>query len=115
MDLSKLVNPHSIAILGASERPSIGRTLMQSLGRLALGGSIYQVHPKYEQIAGLKCYPRLLDLPEPPDVVALCVGPERMIEHTRGLAEIGAGAAVIYGGGFAEHDETGRKLQADIA
>jgi acetate---CoA ligase (ADP-forming) len=114
MKLSRLVNPLSIGILGASERPSIGRTLMQSLERLGFCGAVYPINPKYSQIGKLKCYPSLRDLPEPADVVALCVGPERLAEHFRSLAESGAGAAVVYGGGFAERDEPGRKLQSEL-
>src|SRR6516162_5679720 len=101
MNLSKLINPRSIAILGASERASIGRTLIDSLYRLGFAGRIYPINPKYPKVAGLECYPRLLDLPDPPDVVALCVGPDQMLEHVRSLVERGAGAAVIYAGGFA--------------
>jgi acetate---CoA ligase (ADP-forming) len=96
MKLSRLVNPLSIGILGASERPSIGRTLMQSLERLGFCGAVYPINPKYSQIGKLKCYPSLRDLPEPADVVALCVGPERLAEHFRSLAESkGQGCMIV--------------------
>jgi len=115
MTLSRLADPQSIAILGASERPSPGRTLLLSLGRLGYPGRVYPINPKYPQLAGRRCFASLGDLPEAPDVVALCVSADNMLEHMRALADRGAGAAVIYGGGFAERDGEGRKIQEAIA
>lgn len=114
MTLSRLANPQSIAILGASERPSIGRTLLTSLERLGYPGHIYPINPKYSQLAGHRCYASVTDLPEAPDVVALCVSADNMLDHMHALADRGAGAAVIYGGGFAERGEEGRRLQEAI-
>jgi acyl-CoA synthetase (NDP forming) len=114
MNIAKLANPRSIAILGASERPSIGRMLLTSLERLGFAGGIYPVNPKYQTVLERRCYPSLKDLPEVPDAVALCVGAEHMLAHLRTLAEIGVGAATIYGAGFAESGGEGRKTQAAI-
>ena len=49
-----------------------------------------------------------------PDVVAFCVGHSRVLENLRLAAAHGAGSAVVYGGGFGEQGEEGRRLQADI-
>ncbi|MDY0884804.1 acetate--CoA ligase family protein [Dongia soli] len=114
MTLSRLANPQSIAILGASERPSIGRTLIQSLSRLGFPGRVYPINPKYDELLGLKCYRSVNDLPEAPDVVSICVG-DRIVEHLQTLADKGAGGAVIYGGGFAERGDEGKKTQQAIA
>jgi acyl-CoA synthetase (NDP forming) len=115
MDIAKLVNPRSIAILGASERPSIGRTLLVSLERLGFAGAVYPINPKYPRISAYTCYPSLDALPEAPDVVAICVGAEDILGHLRALAARGAGAATIYGGGFAERGEGGREIQRRIS
>jgi acyl-CoA synthetase (NDP forming) len=114
MNITKLANPRSVAVLGASDRPSAGRTLLISLERLGFGGAVYPINPKYGQLAGRRCYSSLMDLPEAPDVVALCVGAEHMPIHMRSVADCGAGAATIYGSGFAERDAQGRKIQQEI-
>ncbi len=113
--LRALIEPGSIAIVGASERPSPGRSLVASLLRFGYEGAIYPVNPKYATISRLACYPSILEVPTPPDVVALCIGPAQILEIFPLLAERGARAAVIYAGGFAEQGEDGRKLQDTIA
>src|SRR6185436_15832515 len=102
MRLDALLCPRSIAILGASERPSIGRALMESAVTLGYTGRLYPINPKYTELLGQPCYPSMRELPEKPDVVALCVSYTRIVESFRSVAARGAGAAVIYDGGFAE-------------
>lgn len=114
VSLAPLVAPASIAILGASERPSPGRSLISSLHRFGYAGAIYPVNPRYNAISGLPCYPSILEVPQPPDVVAVCLGAAHMPAVFPLLAERGARAAVIYDGGFAERGEDGRRLQDRI-
>ncbi len=113
--LRALLEPRSIVVLGASERPSIGRSVIESLGRLGYEGAIYPVNARYDELLGLKCYPSVLDLPTAPDVVAFCIGSTQLLESVRLLAQRGAGALVVYDGGFVERGESGRKLQDDVA
>jgi acyl-CoA synthetase (NDP forming) len=91
MRLDALLRPRSIAILGASERPSIGRALMESAATLGYEGRLYPINPKYTEILGQPCYPSMRELPEPPDVVALCVSYTRIVESFRTVADRGAG------------------------
>lgn len=114
MRLDSLIDPRSIAVVGASERPSIGRSVVENLQLMAFDGPISCINPRYESVLGLTCVPALTDLDEPPDVVVFCVGSRRVIDGYRQLPEIGARAAVIFDGGFAEADDDGRRLQAEI-
>lgn len=114
MNLDGLLRPRSIAIVGASERPSIGRALMESLDRLEYRGEVFPINPKYPTVMGKRCYPSLRDTGMPPDVVAFCVNTERVLEGLRTTAEVGGRGAVIYDGGFAERGAEGKKLQSDI-
>jgi len=114
MPLDPLLRPKSIAILGASERPSIGRSLIVSAKNMGFEGTIYPINPKYSEFLGHRCYPSVEDLPEAPDAVAFCVSYTRILENFRPLAAKGAKAATIFDGGFAERGEEGAKLQAQI-
>ena len=107
-----LLRPNSIAVLGASERPSIGQAVIASLGKLGFRGRVLPVNPKYETVLGHACYPSVADLPEPPDIVAFCVSAARIVENMKLAALRGARGAVVYDGGFAERGEEGRTLQA---
>ena len=114
MRLDALLRPRSVAVLGASERPSIGRAMVESLDRLGFDGAVYPINPRYQELLGRRCYAGFQELPEPPDVVAFCIGYARILESFEQLAARGGRAAVIYDGGFAERGEDGRKLQAAI-
>jgi acetate---CoA ligase (ADP-forming) len=114
MPLDALLRPQSIAVLGASERPSIGRSLIVSAKNIGFAGKIYPINPRYPELLGHRCYPSVEDLPEAPDAVAFCVSYARILENFRPVAAKGAKAVTIFDGGFAERGEDGAKLQAEI-
>jgi acetate---CoA ligase (ADP-forming) len=114
MRLEALFRPNSIAVVGASERPTIGRRLIASLDRFGFSGSLFPVNPNYPTVLGRKCYASIAELPEAPDVAVFCVGHERVLEPLAIAAERGVKGAVIYDGGFAERGEGGRRLQAQV-
>jgi acetate---CoA ligase (ADP-forming) len=114
MRLTALLSPRSVAVVGASEKPTIGRRLIASLDRIGFTGAVYPVNPGYQTVAGRRCYASVAELPEAPDVAVFCVGHERVLEPFRAAAERGVRAAVIYDGGFAERGEDGRRRQSQI-
>ena len=87
MRLDALLRPRSIAILGASERPSIGRTLIESLDAVGFAGPVYPINPRYDTLLGRRCYASVADLPRDVDVLAFCVNHARVLEHMRPAAE----------------------------
>jgi acyl-CoA synthetase (NDP forming) len=113
--IKALLNPRSVAVLGASERASVGRGMVEALERIGFGGAIYPVNPKYTSVGGRNCYASLRELPEPPDVVSFCIRNDGVLENLRAAADHGARAAVIYDGGFAEIGHDGESLQREIA
>ena len=114
MGLEALLKPRSIAILGASEKPTVGRRLIASLDRIGFAGSIFPVNPNYPTVLGRRCYGSIAELPEAPDIAVFCVGHERVLEPLAAAAKHGIKAAVIYDGGFAERGEDGRRRQSHI-
>src|SRR6516164_1922737 len=114
MRLEALFRPKSIAVVGASEKPTIGRRLIASLDRFGFLGSIFPVNPNYSTVLGRQCFASIAELPEAPNVAVFCVGHERVLEPFAAAAERGIKAAVIYDGGFAERGEDGRRRQVQI-
>ena len=113
--LARLLRPESIAIVGASANlEQFNGRLVKNLLRHGYEGRVYPVNPKYEEVAGLRCRPRLDALPEAPDVAFITVGKERVAGVMAECAEAGVGAAIIYTGGFSEADEEGARLEAEI-
>ncbi len=115
MNIKSLVAPKSVAIVGASDRPSLGKIILESLGRIGFSGAVYPINPKYNTVLNLQCYPSLADLPEPPELVALCVSSSRVQEQVALAIRSGVNAAVVYDGGFAEAGPDGERLQKTIA
>ena len=113
--IHKMLNPRSIAVVGATERPQYGgrflRAALQADDRIR----VYPVNPRYDELLGQKCYASVLDLPEPPDAVGIIVPYHRVIPVLRESAERGAGSAIVISAGFSERgvDER-RELQAEL-
>jgi acetate---CoA ligase (ADP-forming) len=96
--LSPLLEPRSIAIVGASPREhSTGQSMLRTLKELRFGGPVYPINPRYEQIEGLTCYSGLEALPAPVDLAVLAVSNERLEEQLEKAIKVGAKAAAIFG------------------
>src|SRR5258706_13353738 len=91
--LEPLIAPRSVAVLGASERPSLGRSIVDGLTKLGFPGAIYPINPRYPELLGRRCYGSPDELPETPDVVAFCIRYPRILENFEPLAPAGAAAA----------------------
>ncbi|MBM3509287.1 MAG: acetate--CoA ligase family protein [Alphaproteobacteria bacterium] len=115
MPLEALLAPKSIAILGASPKPTIGLSLIQTLDKMGFTGAIYPVNPKYEDVGGRKCYPTIDALPDGVDLVLFCISSKHLLAQYEAAARKRIGSAAVYDGGFAEAGEEGKSLQARIA
>ncbi len=115
-NLQPLLNPASIAILGASaELNKVNGRTLRFLIEKGYRGRIFPVNPKYETIAGLRCYPDVASLPEAPDLAVIAVPAAHVLSSVRELGKRGGHAAVIFSSGFAEMGEQGRKLENGIS
>ncbi len=107
--------PQSIAIIGASPNvKALNGMLLKYLLRHNYGGQIYPVNPKYQEISGLKCYPRLADIPGPVDMVLVAIAAKNILPTLEQCAAKGVKSAVVYSSGFAETGEAGRETQEEI-
>ena len=72
MDLSRLLAPRSVAVVGATERPAAyGSEALLNLQRFGFAGRTYAVNPGRASVHGVACAPSLADLPEAPDAVGV--------------------------------------------
>ncbi len=111
--LSRLFDPKSIAVVGASAAPEKpGFQMVRAFEDFP--GRVYPVNPRGGKIAGLKVYPSLRDIPEPVDLIAMVVPPQASADVLREAAACGAGAAFMVSGGFSETGGDGHRRQAEI-
>ncbi|MGB3501764.1 MAG: acetate--CoA ligase family protein [Mesorhizobium sp.] len=110
-DLSRLLRPKSIAIVGGGFfAPNVVRQCV----KMGFTGGIWPVHPTKDEVAGVKAYRSLADLPSAPDATFIGVNRNLTVDVVRELRERRAGGAVCFAAGFREtgaYDADGTKLQ----
>lgn len=103
MDISKLLRPRAVAVVGASEKSGFGGDTCRNILENQVDTShVYPVNPKKETVFGKKCYPTLADLPEEIDLVILCTSQKTIVDFLKQAKAKGAGAAVVYASGYSE-------------
>lgn len=116
-DLSPLLNPKCIAVVGASERSGAGSFVIENLLSLGYSGKIIPINPRYKTIHGFACYPSLLEVPKEKkiDSVAILLGYQQIIPVLEQAAQRGIRGAWAFASGFAETGEEGVKLQEELS
>lgn len=116
MIVKELMNPASIAVIGASnnvEKPG-GKVLYN----LLTGGnlpSIYPVNPNEREVQGLRAYPAVGDLPTV-ETAILAIPAAACVDAVRILArEKGTRGFIVLSAGFGEESEAGAALEEELA
>src|SRR5688572_1157179 len=95
MDLTPLMKPKSIAVVGASPRTNRASSVITNLQRFGYAGRIFPINPRYPEIRGLPCYPDLASTPETPDTVVVAIPAEQVPAVLTGAVERGVRGAVV--------------------
>ncbi|MHA2225863.1 MAG: acetate--CoA ligase family protein [Candidatus Hodarchaeales archaeon] len=104
--MSKLLNPRSVAILGASNNFMTMGTGQLYVLRTRFQGNVYPVHPNERNILGYSAYKQLKDLPEIPDVVIIILPTRLVADHLEQAGMLGIPYAIIISAGFSEVGES---------
>ena len=100
-DLARLIEPGSIAVVGASARAgAFGARVLENLAHYR--GEVYPVNDRYERIGLLDCHASLKVLPAVPDCVVVAVPREGVEPVLKEAASLGVGGAVVFSSGFGE-------------
>jgi acyl-CoA synthetase (NDP forming) len=112
--LRRMLEPRSIAVVGASIKPgSLGASMMRELRRGAYPGDVYPVNPGYDEVDGYRCYPSIADLSAPVDLAILGVANARVEQALSDAAAAEAGSAVTFSSLYEEPRE-GPDLRARL-
>ena len=113
-DLSRLLRPQSIAVVGGGAWCD---QIVLQCQKMGFAGDVWLVHPKQITVRGIKAVATLADLPNPPDAVFLGVNRHLTVALVVELARMGAGGAVCFASGFSEavaEDAEAGDLQAQL-
>lgn len=117
MNMTKLLKPKSVAIIGASEQSGFGgdtcRNILQNQENVE---RVYFVHPQKDQVFGRPCYPSISVVPDDLDLVMICTSQNTVEPLLREAKEKSVGAAVVYASGYSEMGtEEGREKESRLA
>ncbi|MGB0721336.1 MAG: GNAT family N-acetyltransferase [Gammaproteobacteria bacterium] len=113
--LTRVFEPESIAIIGASEREnSVAGQVLLNLLDAGYAGDIYPINPKHETVLGHRCYRGIGDIGHPVDLVMVAVPAPAVPSIMRQCADVGVIGVVVMSAGFGEAGPRGRALQDEI-
>ncbi len=111
--LYTMLNPTSVAVIGASPRPeSIGAVVWRNLRAGSFKGPVYAVNPKYRRLDGQIVFASADKLPQAPDLAVICTPEHAVAEIVTTLAERGTRAVIVLS---AMPDEAQRLAMLDAA
>jgi acyl-CoA synthetase (NDP forming) len=115
MAIRSLLNPRSIAIVGASDRIGPGFNAWNALQHVGYAGRVYLVNPNRPELLGQKTYASLRDIDGEVDAAFIAVKAESVLEVATQAVEKHAGALAILSSGFGDAGEAGLELQRELA
>jgi len=112
-DLTPLLQPRSLAVIGASSNAhGLRGRIMQVLGRHAFAGEIFPVSRSEAEVGGRKAYASIAEVPGPVDLAIVIVPAPFVPDALEDCGRAGVRAAQVISSGFAEEPGgTGRALQ----
>ena len=95
--------PNGVAVIGASHNPAkLGYAVLRNLVEHGYAGPVYPVNPKADEILGVRCYPSVMDVPDPVELAVIIAPAPATPAIVEQIGQRGIRAAVIISGGFSE-------------
>ena len=107
-DLSRLLRPRSIAVMGSVWAENV----IVQCAKMGFQGPVWPVHPDKARIGGLPAFAALDALPGVPDATFIGVNRYATVDVVAGLSRLGAGGAICFASGWTEAGAS--ELQGDL-
>ena len=113
--LRPMLEPRAVAVVGASRDPaSLGRRIFDALVAAGFSGPVYPVNPAAGEVAGLRAYRSVRDVPAGVDLGVIAVPRDRVLAVVDDCAAAGVKSLVVITAGYAETGDEGRALQQTL-
>jgi acetyltransferase len=113
-DLTKMFNPRTIALIGASDEPgSIGRWILENL-LLKRDRSIFPVNPNRETLFDIPVFRSFTNIPEKIDLAIIATPAPTVPALVEECGKAGAEGALIVSAGFREAGPVGELREREI-
>jgi acetyltransferase len=115
MNLDKIFNPKSIAIIGASDQSlSVGFGLTKNIFLGKKHRKIFLINPNQKKIFGQKTFSSILDIKQSVDLAIIAVPAKIVPLVAKECTRFRVGGAIIISAGFSETGNIGKKLEEEI-
>lgn len=107
-DIDRLLHPHTIGIIGVSEKMNIGRIILNNILREGFPREhVFVVKPGLESIDGCRCVPSVRDIPGTVDLFVLTLSAGQSFEVMKEIfANENARSVILIAGGIGEKKGT---------
>ena len=111
-NLDVIFYPRSVALIGASKEVEF---YINTISASRLREKFFVVNPKRGEVLGFKCYPSILDVPEPVDYAIFAIPAKIVPKVLEDCGRKGVKVAHIYSSGFSETGlEEGKMLEEEV-
>jgi acetyltransferase len=115
LNLDKIFNPQSVAIIGASDAEgSVGYAIVKNFSKLGYQGKVYYVNIRKPEILGQKTYPTVDQIPEPVDLAMIATPAKTVPDVMEECGKAGVKGVIIVSAGFKETGPKGVALEQKI-
>ena len=112
--MQRLFEPAVVAVVGASrERGKIGAEIFHNLQGV-FRGTVVPINPRAAEILGVRCYPRITDVPGPVDLAVIAIPTELVEAAIDDCVAKGVSGIVVITAGFSETGDEGRRREAAL-
>ena len=116
MNLKKLLQPKTVAVIGASEKEGFGGDTCRNIIEYTKDmKNIFFVNPKRDTVFNYSCYKSISDIPVDIDMIVICT-PQKTVEPLLiEASKKGCGGAVVFASGYSEvGTEEGRRAEESL-
>jgi acetate---CoA ligase (ADP-forming) len=114
-DLTNLLMPKSVAVIGASRTADkVGAIVLNNILQSKFSGKIYPVNPNAQIINNLPCYPDINSLPEIVDLAIIALPSVHVLETMNQIGDKRIKNVVIFSAGFKESGIEGENLEKQL-
>jgi acetyltransferase len=114
-DLRRLLNPKTVALIGATDREdSIGLFTLENL-LLSPDRKVYPVNPKRDRVLDVQCYPEVGDIPDQIDLAIVAIPAGTVPQVVDRCGQKGVGGIIIVSAGFRDAGPDGMALEKEVA
>ena len=107
--LEKILNPASIAVIGASDREDrVGYALFANLLQGGFKGKLFPVNLHRDTVQGRPAYPNIHRIPEKVDLAIIVVPADSVSDMVEACGEAGVAGVLVISAGFLEKGQEGK-------